>query len=309
MNSYLSKLFCSILLLSVYCSYGLAKDTNIIPADVLTRIIYLQQNMDNLRLFMGKPKTSKPWIVTIKVQPRSVYFQAQSLLVKANQLSLEQTGIHIKIPAIKKTLNIRSKDVFETVNLAMGLANNVKYKYKIPTRSTVQPQAESTSSNQVYTALVSANQQINYLLDHPVSSSEVFQTMEEALFYLRAIIEIKLSNTQLADKPVYIRNKTPRDVFFLLFESLKQINILFSSNKLNGINVQLASQVLQQQKPGDVNDLAKVVLSEIKFLYDHFGLQTKYQGYYPGRKFPSDVYQQVNWLHLLLNQAIRDIKQ
>ncbi|MFB3061798.1 MAG: hypothetical protein ACE10C_10560, partial [Candidatus Binatia bacterium] len=64
----------------------------ILPADAFARVQWLQEELEAIRLEMGKPKDRRVTRLATDALPHEVYFQAITLFIKADRLALELTG-------------------------------------------------------------------------------------------------------------------------------------------------------------------------------------------------------------------------
>ena len=69
-----------------------ASPETILPADVLARVQWFHEELEAIRLEMGKPKDRRVTRLATNALPHEVYFQAITLFIKADRLALELTG-------------------------------------------------------------------------------------------------------------------------------------------------------------------------------------------------------------------------
>jgi len=62
------------------------------PADVLARVQLFHQQLESIRIEMGKPQDTRQMHLATNARPHEVYFQALTLYIKADRLALELTG-------------------------------------------------------------------------------------------------------------------------------------------------------------------------------------------------------------------------
>lgn len=88
------------------------------PSDVFAHVALLRDELELVRSELGKPKNTRPEIEVVDVAPRGVFFQAQTLFRKADDLCFEVARHRATPPGIPKG-EIRPEHVWLVVDAAL----------------------------------------------------------------------------------------------------------------------------------------------------------------------------------------------
>ena len=273
------------------------KAGGIIPADVLARVALLREEVDTIRFEMGKPKDSRTRRVATHAAPHEVYFQAITLYLKANRLALELTGSTGMHPRGVSPLKMRPFHVWKIVDAAYERILTVKRELGIANSIPERPQDPSTTPTDVGRAIVSANRQINLLLERRFSPSDVFQQVTAASRYAETLLARFPGAKTRPDPPPFERGKAPKDVLFRLADCYKRLETVAYRSGLEVLHLDTSALEEWEVQPGDVYDMATLLVSDLSYIHAQAkGAKSPRMVSYPGRKFPSHVYQQAGVL-------------
>jgi len=280
------------------------------PADVLARVQLFHEHMESIRIEMGKPQDTRQMHLATNARPHEVYFQALTLYIKADRFALELTGSTGLKPIPVSAEDIRPYHVWLLVNAAYHRLLVIKTELNIPESFTERASPDTTTPTDVGRAVVRANRQLNVMLQRRFSPSEVFQQLEAARHYARALLEGFGRNQDSALLPPVQRGKTPTDVFLQLIHCFEQLE---EFARVSGVSIlhldgSAARKVVPefQVQPSDVYDLATLLLSDLAYIHGK-----KYRGQtmptvpFPGTKFPSHVFQLARGLQGQLDELDR----
>lgn len=295
----------AILVVLAVPTYGVKSGAQeIASSDVFTHVALARGDIDLIRLEMGKPKLERPDIQVNFVEPREVFFQALTLFRKTNQLCFELTGKRASMPPHPSEA-IQPRHVLDVVNKTMERIRLIKDELGIAEKNAKPERDPGKTSTDVFRSIVQANRQINIMLARQIAPSDVYQRLTEAISYaaflLREFPEVK---DEIPPAPPFERRKTPADVYRRLVECVR---IIQQTVQLSGLSILRAS--LEEEAnvvPGDVYNIASLIVSELAYLNKVIGNRQPVQSFYPGRKFPSQVYQQAG---ILKNQLWELMKQ
>ena len=229
--------------------------------------------------------------------PREVYFQAESLFHKANQLAFELTRTREEPPPSVPASQIRPMHVFYMVDAAFKRVLTVRAQLGIITPTSEQIRPPSTAPTDVFRAILAANRQINHMLEQEFSPSDVFQKTTLAVHLSARLLRQFPGAIRLPDPPDYESGKRPVDVFSRLIRCYELTSKLAAGAGLESLTLYTDDQGLGSISPSDVYDMASLVVSELAYLNDQLPAVDLAPGsYYPGPKVPSDVYQRVGIL-------------
>jgi hypothetical protein len=285
----------------------------ILPADAFARVQWLQEELEAIRLEMGKPKDRRVTRLATDALPHEVYFQAITLFIKADRLALELTGSTGLRPRPVPPSAIRPYHTWVLVTAALDRLVIIKNELGIQKTVSEKAHPPSTKPTEVGRAIVQANRQLNLMLQRRFSSSDVFQQVSWGIQYAKALLAQFPPATPSAASPPFERGKQPGEVFLRLVQCFKHVEEIarLSGTAVLHLDAKAAKHAVDDSRiqPSDVYDLATLLVSDLTFLHGALKDVSPIPSVpFPGRKFPSHVYQQAGVLldHLrALEQHVR----
>jgi hypothetical protein len=285
----------------------------ILPADVLARVQWFHEELEAIRLEMGKPKDRRVTRLATDALPHEVYFQAITLFIKADRLALELTGSTGLRPRPVAPSAIRPYHTWALVTAAYGRLVTIKNELGIQETVSEKAHPPSTKPTEVARAIVQANRQLNLMLQRSFSSSDVFQQVSWGIQYAKALLAQFPAATPSATSPPFERGKQPGEVFLRLVQCFKHVEEIahLSGTAALHLDAKAAKRAVEDFtiQPSDVYDLATLLVSDLTYLYGTLKDVSPIPSVpFPGRKFPSHAYQQAGVLldHLrVLEQQVR----
>ena len=272
---------------------------DVTPADVYARMSRVHGGIELIRFVMGKQKIDGAVFTVTGVAPREVYFQAITMFRKANRLSFEQTREVASTPE-NPAGDTDPGSVLAIVNAALERINHVKDRLEITTVPATQQPDSSKISTDVFRTIVQANQQLNLLLDERFAPSDVFQQVTLAVGYA-ARLRASFPGDRIPEAPELVVGKQPQDVYRRLIECFSLIRDIAVGSGLDILELQTSDDHTQYITPSDVYDIASLLVSELAHIHSRLdGAKSPRQAHYPGRKFPSDIYQRAGILQAQL---------
>ncbi len=281
----------------------------ITSADVLARATLLRDELEAVRFEMGKPRDSRRLADAAKAAPHEVYFQAITLYLKADRLALELTGSTGIQPEGISPLHVRPYHVWKMVNAAYERMLTVKQELGIKQSSVERQQDPATSSTEVGYAIVRANRQINRMLERRFTPSDAFQQVTVAIGYTTILFGQFPGTHAMPKAPPLERGKDPADVFLRLAASFQRLESIARHSGLEVLHLDSKAAAQVEVLPSDVYDIATLLVSDLAYLHAH--LKTASQPPlvpYPGRKFPSHVYQETAVLQARLEDLEKRVQ-
>ena len=269
---------------------------DIAPPEVYVDTLLVRDELELIRLEMGKPQDTRREIGVANAEPREVFFQALTLFHKANRLSFELTRERVELPEkpIGAIRLAHVRDVLETVLERLRRVKGVLGSFEQSRKRARDP---AKTHSDVFRSIVQANRQVNLLLNEPYAPSDTFQQVTLAVGYA-AQLRAQFAGTRMPETPAFERRKRPADVYHRLIECFAQVRAVMQHSGLNALTLDLHPDTVTSS---DVYDIASLIVSELSFLHSHLnGVLAPPDAYYPGRKFPADVYQRAGLLEALL---------
>ncbi|MEE9356196.1 MAG: hypothetical protein V3U75_11455 [Methylococcaceae bacterium] len=279
------------------------------PSDVYTRVQVLLDVVSQVRFLMGKSTAHPVFFEVSNASPREVYYQAFTLLKKANRLSFEITRSRDILPK-KPNEKLQPGHVFQLVQNAIDKLLLIRKHLGISENIETKPLDSSKTPSDVFNAIAVANKELNNLLRHQFAPEDVYQQVTQGISY-SAILLAQFANAQrIPPEPDYIPGKQPRDVFFRLADCFHNLRGVAerSGYKVLVLKSLDPSNNIQQIEPSDVYDIASLLVSELAFLHGRLpNIREPVQAYHPGPKLPAHVFQRsgvlVSQIELLVEQA------
>ena len=273
----------------------------ITPGDVLARVQLLRETLELIRFEMGKPKASQSDSLATNVYPHEAYFQALTLFLKSDRLALELTG-STGIPAEPISLStVAPLHIWKMVNAAYHRILTIKEELALKDIVLERLSDSSTGLTETGRAIVETNRQLNLLLERRFSPSDVSQQVLLASQYTKRLLARFPGSTIVTETSPLERGKQPADVFLRLVECYAVLEKIANHSSVPVLHLDLpAAQKVgrsRQLEPSDVYDMATLLVSDLAYLHAQLKNNTAPKPIpYPGRAFPSHVYQQATVL-------------
>ncbi len=270
------------------------------------------QKVEQIAKHMGrKPQVSQ--LLTVKqVQPRHLSFQARELYKKLNQLHLEITG-HEE-PAMYRDVH-PAKITYENVQDELQQVNKVldNIKEHLSIKKAIQKEDDTTQHpipSTLFNRLTILNQMVNQLLEREAQPSEVYQNVTLAVFYAGELLKKMPGATKQFKEVPIVYDKYPKDVFLNLLHILSKVISIAHQLNIETLEILNTHHISTRTiTPSDVKELSLIIVSELSFICFTQGVSTRQlHSYYPGKKYPSDVYYRSMKLETYVNEIFQYIK-
>lgn len=278
--------------------------------EVFAHVALVRAELELIRFEMGKPKNKQSELGVIDAEPREAFFQARTLIIKANRLSFEHRREYGTIPDSPKE-PISVADVYALVDTALERIRLVKRTLGIFEQTDTLPPDPTKTASDIYSAIVQANRQLNLLLDRQFTPNDAFQQITLAI----SLASHLLGRFPGAAKtppaaPDFIHGKQPADVYRRLMDCYRLTRQIATVSGFKMLTLETDENHFEEITPSDVYDLAALVVSELSYLHAQLeNAQPHREIYYPGRKFPSHVYQRAGILEKQLTELERRVKE
>ncbi len=310
-------LFLSLLVLLVSVETGKTQEEQTIdtrgsvtPTDVYVELRRTEQFVDEVSRFMGIPEPEPLGFKVVNAAPHDVYFQARSLLIKANRFSFEMHRNKTSNPPILIPKHIGPTEVKKMVVTALEVMRQVNQDLGISTvHPKIQPREGITPSEVFMTSMI-VNRHLNSLLERRFSPSEVYKIVNMSIGYASNLLAQYPDVERIPPKPLYEKNKRPLDVYYRLHTCLQHIIEIYQTVGLDTLDVDISAIQEKNISPSDVFDMASIILARLDYLHTKKNIiRPIRETYFPGRKVPSDVYQQSAILEQQLTTLLSLLKK
>lgn len=265
-------------------------------ADVYVEVQRVGLQVQGLGRFMGVLSPEPLGICLLKATPHAVYFQAQALVTKANRLSYEilrKTSTLLPLPDGE----IKPEQVKRAVITALVTISEVSRVLGVHDYDQKIVPAEDITPSDVFLEIMIINRHLSLLLEKRFTPADVYEIITLAVGYGANLLSQYPEMDRLPQKEKYQKNKQPVDVYHRLRKCLGIIEKIYNEENLGFLDIDFSSLNEKNITPSDVYDMAMLTVAQLDMLHKHYRIRREQKDlFYPGRKFPSDVYQQVSVL-------------
>jgi len=190
---------------------------------------------------------------------------------------------------------------------ALGVMSEVNRKLNV---LTVHPEVEFKEATppDVFMAIMTANRHLNALLERRFVPDEVYMVVNLAIGYASRLLAQYPGAERIPQKPLYEKNKRPLDVYYRLNDCLLLIIQIYQAGDVDILQMDVSGINEKNISPGDVFDMASLIVARLDFLHKKNRSRMPRETYFPGKKFPSDVYQQAGILEQQLTTLLSYVK-
>ena len=269
----------------------------------------MHRKLEAIRSHIGKPTIEVPNIVIKNADAREAFYQAVSLYQKSDRLA--QEIVRSTVPLDLVTINGQpyQETVIAVINAAMQRIDAVLDELGIQSPQDSDgdnegdTQQKQATHSDLYVAIINTNQHVNQLLDNKYSPGDVYKQLTAAIHITLTLFDRFPETPRNFSEPKYVPDKTPSDVFKLLIDCYSEVSSIAMLSKVDVLEITSVSKN-GPYVPSEVYDVATLLASELKYIHDSVsGLSEVEDSYYPGRVYPSDVYQR----GLLLKRMLKDL--
>lgn len=281
-----------------------SQDSEIVPAHPYRQVAVARGEIELIRLEKGKPAGSGGGIRIEGASPREVFYQALTMLRKADRLAFEHTRERVEMPP-QPAGEIQPADVLRVVDLALERIRRVKEFLGIRETTEAPPMALETRPSDVFIALLKANRELNQILDRQFTPGDVFQEVTRAIALTSRLLDSFGATASPPDPPAFERRKRPADVYRRMTGCYEKIRRIGQLSGIAMLSREASPEFVDQALPGDVYDFAALLIAELTHLHRQLPDAAAPRNVYdPGQKLPSHVYQRVGILNVQLDQLL-----
>jgi hypothetical protein len=274
-----------------------AQPARITNKDVFIAAEELADEIELVREVMGRPYDESPRLPVAGVSMAEVFFQAQTLLRKANQLAREiaqAPGATLEPPPEG---DITAADVYALVASALEQVKLVRAELGITEPVIRQLRETEMPATGLFSTIVDANRQLDLLITNSITPADVFEEVSFALIYTTGMLAEHAAGVAIQDAP-FPGPKRPTDVYLQLLDCIDIAHRIASTQGVEVLSLSSRRNVPGNVESGHVYDIANILTADLAMLAKVIGAEESREDLGPTPKhiFPSHVYQRAETL-------------
>ena len=285
------------------CMSSLADAQSVENPDVYVLASQVADEIELIREVMGRPFDDSPRLPATGVSQFEVYFQAQTLFRKSNQLAQEYAGTaRIPAPPVPEG-ELEPGNTHAVVAAALEQVMLVKEALGIEMRLPEQSRG-SASATGVFMTILDTNRQLNLLLDVPILPRDVYEQVTLAVLYSAAILANQGVEDYVPDAEPFDGYRRPADVYRLLLNSADVLSRMAEKSGVSVLRLSSRRNIPDDIEPGHVYDVARILVAGLAILSDALDAQDVFPELeQPEQIFPTQVYARATVLLQQLERA------
>jgi hypothetical protein len=260
------------------------------PADCHARALRVAGEVALIRDEMGRSPDGRPMPEISDAAPREVYFEAVAMWRKVERLAREVGAIALDPPSDAPLLtDVRPGHVLAVIDATLGQLVAAKGRLGVGDAA-VEPAPDARRQPaDVLVALVGINRELSRALERPFTPEDVHGQVALAVAYIGRVLAAR--GVTPPGPARFERRRRPADCYERLEACLERLGALI---KVAGHGALAVRGKVADVVPGDVYDLASLVLGEAAFLHALTPDAAPVHGFTPligGHRLPSHVHQ------------------
>ena len=231
------------------------------------RIHQALDELEALRIEMGREKDARVPMHVRDASPREVYYHARTVHRKANQLCLDLGATSVSPPDAAEPARAQPSDVLRILDSPRERLAEARTWLHLD-GDTARPalpgplsRAAGKNASDVLEGCLLASRQLNVLLAHAFAAPEGHEQLVGALGFAGRLLAAH--GLALPEIPPFERRKAPRDVFHLLWQTCEVLHQVLTGSGVNALQIHRG---FVGEQPTDVYDIASLIVSELEFL-------------------------------------------
>ena len=236
------------------------------------RIAQVLEELESLRLEMGCSKDARVPMHVHDASPREVFYHAQTVHRKANQLCIELGAQAVNPPGAAEPARAIPADVLLVLDSTRERLATARASLHLEgdSRAPDLPGPLLTSAGKepsdVLKGCLLASRQLNAMLGHAFAAPESQEQLLRALGLLGRLLAFH--GAAMPALPAMERRKSPRDVFEVLWQSCRTLHQIMTDSDVPSLGIERG---YVGEQPTDVYDMASLIVSELEFLASFLG--------------------------------------
>ncbi|MDE0000177.1 MAG: hypothetical protein OXQ89_20735 [Rhodospirillaceae bacterium] len=287
----------------ILCMSSLAHAQSVENPDVYALASQVADEIELIREVMGRPFDDSPRLPATGVSQFEVYFQAQTLFRKSNQLAQEYAGAaRVPAPPVPEG-ELEPGDTQTVVAAALEQVILVKEALGIDMQLPEQSRG-SASATGVFMTILDTNRQLNLLIDVPILPRDVHEQVTLAVLYSAAILANLGVEDYVPDAEPFDGYRRPADVYRLLLNSADALSRMAEKSGVSILRLSSRRNIPDDIEPGHVYDVARILVAGLAIVSDALDAQDVFPDLeQPELIFPTQVYARATVLLQQLEQA------
>jgi hypothetical protein len=246
-----------------------------------------------IREELGRSEDGRPVPEITGAEPREVYFEAIVTWRKAARLASE-LGVESRIaPSAPPIHEVRPGHVLQLLEGVAGQLDDIKQRLAIPEQAPEHAVEANRQPSDVLVEVLRVNRELSRALERPFTPTDVFGVVALASAYATRL-------GAMAQPAPFERRRQPANCYERLEACLSRAAVLVGKR---GGKALAARGTPPDVMPGDVYDLANLVLAELAYLHALTTHATPVHAFEPqpaGYRSPSHVHQLARTLEVQL---------
>jgi hypothetical protein len=234
---------------------------------------------------LGRSTDARPVPEVTGAEPREVYFEASAAWRKAQRLATEVGADTTRLaPPAPGLQGLKPGHVHRLLESILAQLDEVKARLAMTEKTTTESPDATRQPSDVLVTLVQVNRELSRCLERPFTPADVYATVALASSYAH-----RLGAT--GETAPFERRRQPADCYKQLEACLARAAALVAKR---GGKALAARGTPPDVVPGDVYDLANLVLGELAFLHASTPGAAPLHPFEPtaaGHRLPAHVYQ------------------
>jgi hypothetical protein len=304
--------FAACLVAGVFC--GTAAAQNVANAEVYVVATELADEVELIREAMGRPYDDSPRLPAAGVTLFELYFQAETLLRKSNQLAIDLAGApSVERPRVPAG-TIAAADILPLVERALFEIRRVRAELGI-TEPVVRVTREAAiAPTGVFSVILDTNRQLDLLLAAPIESRDVYAGISAAIDNVAAILAARgIDATSLgALSAAEVVPRRPADVYARLLECVDVVAAIAPRLGVEVVSLSSRRNIPDDIAPGHVYDVAEILVADTLLFARTVGVAGTDQPrtvVAPKHVFPAHTYARAAVLQAQLERLAASLRQ
>ena len=238
------------------------------------RITQVLDELEALRLEMGRTRDARVPMHVSNASPREVFYHAQTVHRKANQLCVELGADPVGLPGNAAPARARPADVVAILDSTRERLARARALLRLdgdafrPELPGPLLREDGKTASDVLAGCLIASRQLNVMLAHAFASRDGREQLIRALGLAERLLA--RHGVGLPAAPPHERRKFPRDVFQRLWQACTVLQRVMIDSRVTALEIHRG---FVGEEPTDVYDLASLIVSELEYLASFFPIE------------------------------------